>query len=344
MNNDISRKRFVLQWHITHRCNLRCGHCYQNEYASEMNAGDIDETLEKYMRYLDVNGYCGHIYLTGGEPLVHPYFFGIAEKIKENGLPLTVMTNGTLIGRDTANRMKWIGIDVVQVSLDGTKEIHDSVRGDGAFDKALNGIDRLTEQDIPVIVSFTAQRSNIKSFRELAKICEKHSVRKLWWDRVVIDASEDKDKLSLSSSDLKKMSGLAGKLRDEYKRPDGSSLVSCERALQFLGCSGDCPVYRCHAGKDMIIITADGSVMPCRRLPFVTGNIKDGEIGDILSSSDMIKQLNGSDVPEECAGCVYADRCGGGAKCVTYAQTGKLFARDVNCFIKPKNGFFDRLF
>ncbi|MBQ7645706.1 MAG: radical SAM protein [Clostridia bacterium] len=345
MSNDGNRAekcgirciKFILQWHITHRCNLRCKHCYQDEFKEEMSSTLIDETFDKYIRFIGSNGYSGHVYLTGGEPLVHPDFFRLVEKIKKRGLPLTVLTNGTLVDRDAANRMKWIGVDVVQVSLDGTKEIHDGIRGNGAFERALDGIDCLVSQKIHVIVSFTAQKTNIKSFKSLAEVCKEHGVKKLWWDRVVIESSGGNDGLSLSTSEFKKMSSLAGKLREKYMRPDGSSLVSCERSLQFLGCADGCRKYTCHAGKDMLIITADGSVMPCRRLPFVIGNIKDGEIADIFASSSLMKELRDSSAPEECAGCSHAGFCKGGAKCVTYAQTGKLFARDVNCCFKIKS-------
>ena len=335
-NCGIRCKKFILQWHITHRCNLRCKHCYQDDYCAEMTDAENFEVLDKYLRYLDENGYAGHIYLTGGEPLVHPGFFSLCEKIEEKGLPLTVMTNGTLIDRSAANRMKWAGVDVVQISLDGTKEIHDAIRGEGSFKKALEGIDHLVAQKIPVIVSFTAQRKNIKCFEESAGICRDHGVKKLWWDRVVIDAAQDRDKLSLSAADFKKMSKLAGKLREKYKNSDGGSLVSRERSLQFLGCRTECSVYTCHAGIDMLTVTADGAVMPCRRLPFSIGNIKDGEIADIIASSRLIEELHNSGIPGECLGCVHAEKCRGGAKCVTYSRTGELFGKDVDCYCKIK--------
>ena len=74
--------------------------------------------------------------------------------------------------------------------------------------------------------------------------------------------------------------------------------------------------------------------MPCRRLPFVIGNLAEGELSDLIAESAIMKALADPAPPEGCEKCRYLERCHGGAKCVTYAQTGKLNARDVNCWIK----------
>ena len=331
--NPAAPGRHVLQWHITHRCNLFCAHCYQDDRAAHTSAEALRETLDKYCRFLAKINCRGRVYLTGGEPLLHPAFFELAEEITRRGMAFSVLTNGTLIDLKTANRLALLHPAFVQVSLDGGGEVHDRVRGLYSFERALKGIDALTAMRIPVMVSFTAQKSNLNSFPALAKVCEQHGVRKLWWDRVVTDTPKLTEKLALTTRQFRRFVKKAARLRERYKRADGSSLISLERSLQCMD-GGGC--YTCHPGVNMITILADGAVMPCRRLPFTVGNIRDGELDELLFSDLTAQKLMQLPIPEECADCRYAKACRGGAKCVTYGQTGRLFVKDVNCFYKTK--------
>ncbi|MBQ1642831.1 MAG: radical SAM protein [Oscillospiraceae bacterium] len=315
----------ILQWHITHRCNLRCAHCYQSEYASEMSGEELFPALDKYERFLEEKHIHGHINLTGGEPLVHPDYFRLAREIRRRNMDLGILTNGTLIDREKAKLIAELRPLFVQVSLDGTRRIHNAVRGSGSFERAMRGIDWLKKEGVSVHVSFTAQRTNLNQLRPLARVCRVHKVDKLWFDRVVIPSDEDRSRLSLTTEEYKKLVETAGKLH-------ARGLVSCSRALQFLGCEkSEC--YRCGAGENLLIFLADGGIMPCRRLPFVIGNIRDGELKDILENSETMQSLANAPVPKDCLSCRYSGKCRGGAKCVTYAQTGLLFAKDVNCWL-----------
>ena len=322
----------ILQWHITHRCNLRCTHCYQDDYQCEMAESDIGEALEKYLRYLHLRGIPGQINLTGGEPMLHSSFWPLARRIRTEGLRLGILTNGTLTGKAEAREFAALKPVFVQVSLDGTRVTHDAIRGEGAFDRALEGIDCLKRAGVHVLVSFTAQKGNYRDFPELSEICRKHRVDKLWWDRVVTD---DVENLALSTDEFQEMSELAAQCRKRYRRLNGSSMVNCGRALQFLATGRRC-LYSCGAGGDLLIFLADGSIMPCRRLPFVIGNLRDGELRDILFKSRIMRQLAASHIPPECAPCPHRYACRGGSRCVTYAQTGRLDIRDVNCRYSPE--------
>ena len=320
----------ILQWHITHRCNLRCAHCYQEDYQFEMPWDQIQGALDKYLRYLRMRGMPGQINLTGGEPLTHSGFWPLAERVRAEGLRLGVLTNGTLIGEAEARRLNALRPVFVQVSLDGTRETHDAIRGAGSFDKALNGIDCLKRAGVHVLVSFTAQKGNYRDFEGLSKVCRKHRVDKLWWDRVVTD---DTRTLALSTDEFREICTVAARRRRRYRRLNDTSMVNCGRALQFLATGRPCK-YHCGAGGDLLIFLADGSVMPCRRLPFVIGNLSDGELQDIIAGSDIMRALAKPCVPEGCEGCAHLERCRGGARCVTYAQTGRWDVRDVNCFME----------
>ena len=51
----VRKQKHILQWHITHHCNLRCKHCYQNDYKSDMNMEDMLNVLEQYKEYINTH-------------------------------------------------------------------------------------------------------------------------------------------------------------------------------------------------------------------------------------------------------------------------------------------------
>lgn len=326
-----SRPRHVLQWHITHRCNLRCRHCYQEDFTQITPADQLYQILDKYSDFVSQNGFAGQVNLTGGEPLLHPEFFALAREIKGRGFRLGIMTNGTLIDEETAVKIKALKPVFVQVSLDGTGRTHDSIRGKGAFRQALAGIRQLKKQHIRVLVSFTAQKSNWRHLGPLAGICALLRVDKLWWDRVVTDNPADQAELALSTEEFQKLLRLTAGLQKLYRNREGGSMVTSQRALQFLGCAGDTG-YICSAGRTLAVVLANGDVMPCRRLPFVIGNIRESSFSEILEGSSLLGEWDAHPFPDSCMACPHLLRCRGGAKCIAYAQTGDCLARDPNCF------------
>ena len=322
--------RHYLQWHITHLCNLRCKHCYQEDYAFHMAEDRFYAYLEQYLAFVSARGLSPQINLTGGEPLLHPSFFTFAEEIRRRGAKWAVLTNGTLIDEEKAKRLASLTPVFVQVSLDGVKDTHDSIRGAGNFEKALRGIDLLKKADVKVLVSFTAQKGNAGDFAALAKVCRKHKVDKLWWDRVVTD---DTERLALSTDEFAALVRQANEVQERFRRFHAKTKIDNGRALQFL-CAREPCVYRCGAGGNLLIFLPNGDVMPCRRLPFVIGNLEKTPLEEIVAASDLMRELRETRPPEECRLCPKLSLCRGGAKCVTYARTGQLFARDVNCFMQ----------
>lgn len=325
MDDAVYRGAHVLQWHITHRCNLRCSHCYQTDYGRETTREELFGALDAYERFVRGRALAAQINLTGGEPLAHPDFFALAREIRRRGMALGVLSNGTLIGDAVAGRLADLDPRFVQISLDGTRRVHDAIRGEGSFDRAMYGVDALKRRGVRVNVSFTAQSLNYRSLVPLALQCRAHGVDKLWFDRVVIAKEEDASALSLTTEQFRALVKTAGRL-------SRLGLVDCGRSLQFLGAKGT-EVYRCGAGGELLILLADGGLMPCRRLPYVIGNIRDGEIEDIVSHSEIMRSLAAAPLPEGCRDCEYAARCRGGAKCVTCARTGDPFGKDVNCWL-----------
>ena len=234
-----------------------------------------------------------------------------------------LLTNGTTLTLQDAKYLKALNVVYVQISLDGCEAVHDAIRGKDSFQRALNGITALKSQGIYTDVSFTVQRENTGELKKLARLCAEYHVDKLWFDRVVIPADEDKNHLSLNTQTYYTICRTASRLNRKGR-------VSCARALQFLPCK-EKHIYHCMAGKTLLTLLADGTVMPCRRLPLTAGNVNNSTLCEIYRNSEVLQKIHHTPVPKECLSCRYAEACGGGAKCIAYARTGKFDVCDPDC-------------
>ena len=316
------QRPFTLQWHITHRCNLRCAHCYQTDYSAFASPDALFNAAEDYAALLETTGRRGFVNLTGGEPMTHPALFDLTAWLREHGIPFALLTNGTLISKREAKQLKAQGVTYVQVSLDGMRRTHDRIRGEGSFDMAVQGLSCLLQAGIDATVSFTAQSENRKDLPRLARFCRDLGVRKLWFDRVVIPAAEDTEGLSLSPKEAAKLMKTASHLARRCP-------VSCQRALQFLYAGG--APYQCRPGQDHLTLLADGTVLACRRLPLPLGKLPETSLVDIWQTSPLLNELKTHPAQEGCRGCPHENTCRGGAKCIAYAKTGDWRVTDPDC-------------
>lgn len=145
---EVTRNELRELWlHVTYRCNLTCKHCLLS--CSPTN--DMGElTLEECQTYVlkGMNQGVKAVYLTGGEPLLWPWFSDFLKwyYALESVLPLTILTNGTLITSELAKLLQGYvpqGLGL-RISMECyTKPNHEEFRGDGSFDQVLQGVRNL---------------------------------------------------------------------------------------------------------------------------------------------------------------------------------------------------------
>ncbi len=112
--------------------------------------------------------------LSGGEPLLHPQFWRVNDLLRNYDFRSVLLSNGTLITKEVAKRLQ---VHEVQVSLDGMKEGHESLRGRGTFQKALMAIDYLHEAGIQVSVATMIHKDNLKEFDSLVPLLESKEIK-----------------------------------------------------------------------------------------------------------------------------------------------------------------------
>ena len=158
-----------LELQITNRCNLQCRHCYIREGPhQDLSTKQIQWILEEFE---EIQGL--RLLLSGGEPLLHPLFGEINDILRNHGFRSVLLSNGTLITKEVAKRLL---VHEVQISLDGMKEGHESLRGKGTFEKTVMAIDHLQEANIRVSVATMIHRKNLSEFDQLASLLQSKNI------------------------------------------------------------------------------------------------------------------------------------------------------------------------
>lgn len=327
-------KKFILQWHITEFCNLKCKHCYQeNHQPVQLKFKELLDILNQYKELLKTFKMKGHINLTGGEPLVCPFFFDILKQFKkdENLYSFSILTNGTLINDEIARNIAKYKPEYVQVSLEGGKKTNDYIRGKNTYKKIAEGIKHLKKYNIFVSISFTANRQNYKEFPKVVKYALKHKVNNVWSDRY-IPIGDDKIIDTLNADETKEFLELMQKERMKLKnKKKCHTTISMYRALQFQ-MTNDFP-YSCTAGDTLLTVMENGDLVPCRRMPIVVGNLLKENMLQLYKKNDVLKELRKNKIPDECSQCEHSELCKGGLKCLTYAKFNDLNHKDNGCNI-----------
>ncbi len=339
MNRSERPKHLLMQWHITDRCNLRCQHCYQEGYSDEgPDFAQMLGILDQYEILLAALGngnrrIPGQINITGGEPFVRKDFLHLLREIRRRRIPFAILSNGSFIDQATASFLKALAPRFIQLSLEGTQIRHDTIRGDGDYARVLDSLRILKESGIRTLISFTAHRENFREFPEIADLCRRNGITRLWADRLIpLGAGDGGYTETLSPEETESFFQLmaASTKRRWYKIGDGA--VSMRRALQFL-VSGKQP-YRCNAGYGLITVMPDGTVLPCRRLPIPAGNIFDTSLTNIYFESKVLQELrNPANTGKGCETCPHQTECSGGLRCLAYSMTGDPYRADPGCWL-----------
>ena len=126
---------------LTYRCNLKCQFCYQRRQVDRFGARVTDKaqelSAEQIKGIIRQTPLWSLIVFTGGEPLSRRDALEIITYAARKRR-CHIVTNGTMITPDVAKALVNSGVMSVGISLDGDRELHDSVRGvPGAFDRVM---------------------------------------------------------------------------------------------------------------------------------------------------------------------------------------------------------------
>ena len=164
----------LIFWEVTKGCNLRCIHCRAT--ATELMS-PADLPTSKALNIISQIADFGSpiLVLSGGEPLYRQDIFELAEYATSRGLRTALATNGTLVTKDVAEKIRKAGIKRVSISLDGSDAItHDTFRGiPGAFEAAVYGMRNLQELGVSVQINTTIARHNAHQLPDVLELARR---------------------------------------------------------------------------------------------------------------------------------------------------------------------------
>ncbi|MDO8281614.1 MAG: PqqD family peptide modification chaperone [Thermodesulfovibrionia bacterium] len=329
--------------YTTLACNLRCKHCLVSAGAKlkdELSTEEVKKLVDDAVA-LGVNRF----YVTGGEPFIKDDIFEVIEYItKTKDRELILLTNATLFDDEKIKKLdKLKGPKLImQVSLEGPNaEIHDKLRGEGSFDKAVDGVKRLVAIGIIPIISTAISKYNEDNIKETSEFLSKLGIKDhhILWMHSKGRGASNVDELYVPSE---KVTSIMKEQRKVFQEQD--VIVDNEESLKARirykrGRKNDL----CNNCYEKICVNADGHVYPCGSLngdpAFDSGSIRDKSLKDIWLGSDMMKCGRENTVQDKdgCRDCYLKFFCGGGCTSHSYYASevdsgkGSIKAQDPYC-------------
>jgi len=225
---------------ITNKCNLNCFYCYAKD---DRNLKDL--TLTKWQQILDrlIENGLRVVLFSGGEPFLYHDLFSLIERYHKK-IIIEINSNGTFIDRECATKLKKYNLKSVQISLDSpTKQYHDSMRGEGSWEKAISAISALRENDIHVKINTVLTQKNESFIDGMIHLANKYGAE-------LITDSIKYHGQTQNSLDIK-----------NYKQSYKLGKESEFKVNKQLDENEFIPICQCQIGY--IAISSDGTLKPC---------------------------------------------------------------------------------
>ncbi|TCS84425.1 putative heme d1 biosynthesis radical SAM protein NirJ1 [Tepidibacillus fermentans] len=346
----------VVVWNVTRTCNLNCIHCYSN---SENKKYENELTSEEAMKMIDelAEFSVPVLLLSGGEPLIRPDILDLAEYAIQKGIRVTFSTNGTLIDKETAKRIKEIGVGYVGISFDGIDEKHDEFRRTkGSFKKALQGLRNLVEVNQRVGLRFTINKHNYLQLHQIFDFIEKENINRACFYHlgysgrgsqmmkddltheetrdavdIIVERTLDFHRRGLDKEILtvdNHADGVYLYLKMKDQNPDQAAYI-----LEMLQRNGGN-----RSGIAIANIDWKGDVHADQfTMNHTFGNVRDTHFGDIWTKAEhpILQGLKNRKplLKGRCASCQWLEICNGNFRSRAEAATGDFWESDPACYL-----------
>ncbi|GAB5046505.1 radical SAM protein [Thermodesulfovibrio sp. TK110] len=286
-----------LELQITNQCNLRCKHCFVDRQKPQtLSFEKIQKILKEFEQMQGLR-----VLITGGEPLLHPEFEKINDFIKELAIRKILFTNGLLLNDKI---LKNLNVEEIQISLDGMKKGHESLRGKGTFDKTIDAIKRAIEYGFQVSIATVIHKGNLTEFDKLENLIKGLKIREWTVDALTI------------TGNLKLHQEVWVPPEEAYKimQRYGFSMEDHPKAEEY-GC-----------GAHLLTVLATGLVAFC-------SFYEDEPIGNIDEGLENLwkkkKQIILKELDCSKTNCPFLQECRGGCRFRAMVLTGRKNAPDL---------------
>ena len=347
----------VVVWNSTRTCNLKCRHCYMSsdakKYANELTTAEAKQFID------DLADFKVPVLLfSGGEPLIRPDFFELADYAAKKGVRPTLSTNGTLITPEVARKIKEIGVGYVGISLDGLREVNDKFRGkEGAFEAAMNGIKNCVTVGQRVGLRFTINHHNIQELENIFDFIEAENINRVCFYHLVYSGRGNQmmDEDVTAAESRRAMDIIIRRTRDFEERGLKKEILTvdnhCDGVYMYLKALAEGKdelaaqikkYISMNGGNRSGIAFAEvdplGYVHPDQFTQHHTfGNVRERKFGDIWqdTSNPIMAGLKDRKplLKGRCAKCKFLDNCNGNFRTRAEARTGDFWESDPSCYL-----------
>ena len=359
---------FLVVWNYTDACNLRCKHCYQGAGKMSEDELSLDERLNIVDQLADNDVVA--IAFSGGEALLRDDFWEVARYASNKGLYLSLATNGTLLTKDVVRRLRDVGVEYFEISLDSVDPVkHDAFRGvNGAWERTVAGIKNVVAQDGAYsCIANTITNENYRELDALVAFSRKLGVnRTLIFNFIPVGRGSDIIDMDLSPDErehvLQQMYGYLSDQDESFEilttAPQFSRVCMMNSqngimSLAHFGAAGFSDkvgllaeyIGGCGAGRMYCAIQPNGIVTPCVFMPIPVGDLRSESFIDIWKNAEVMQSLRERhDLKEHCGSCDYKNVCGG-CRARAYAYFNDIKAPDIGCIynLRAYNALKDKL-
>jgi radical SAM protein with 4Fe4S-binding SPASM domain len=318
-------------WEITLKCNLRCSHCGSSAGLPRPNELNTQECFRLCEELAELG--CEDVSLMGGEPFLREDWFSIGQCVKNLGMNLSIVSNGTIL-KKYIEKISQLKPKVVGISLDGLKESHEKIRGKDTFEKTMMAIELLREKEIETTVITTVSKINFKDLPEMKNLFYKKGVN--WQIQVAMPFGNFKKEQMLSKEEFYATALFIAKERIENSFKD-LPVIGAHCYGYYSKILPGCSWEGCTAGISSIGITSDGGIVGCLSMGnnrFIEGNIREKSLREIWEDPNNFaynRKFSKEQLGPNCKDCKYGAICKGGCNAMSYTLTGR-FHNDPYCF------------
>ena len=347
----------VVVWNSTRTCNLKCRHCYMDsdakKYSDELSTDEAKKFIDDLAEFK-----VPVLLFSGGEPLIREDFFELAEYAVKKNIRPTLSTNGTLITKKIAEKIKNIGVGYVGISLDGLKDVNDKFRGvDGAYQKAMQGIENCVAVGQRVGLRFTINHHNFEELDKIFDFIEEEKINRVCFYHLVYSGRGNKmmdedlttqesrqamDKIIERTKDFENR-GLEKEILTVDNHCDGIYMYlkflregdkkTAEQIKKFISMNGGN-----RSGIAFAEVDPAGYVHPDQFTQHHTfGNVRDKKFGKIWTdlSNQILAGLKNRKplLKGRCSTCKFLDNCNGNFRTRAEAKTGDFWQSDPACYL-----------
>lgn len=335
---------FSFQWHITDDCDQRCKHCYifsgnECKKPDSMTWEQMQSAFYNCLDFCKVYDRLPYFYLTGGDPILHPDFWRLLELFREKAVPFTIMGNPFHLDDKVCRRLKELGCEKYQMSIDGLRETHDWFRKPGSFDCTLEKIGCINRAGIRSVIMTTVSKKNISEITGIIDEVVKAGVNVFAFSRYV-PGKGDLDS-SMSPREYRALLAECDKKFKEYeaagcdtyfnKKDHLWTLYEYETGAFKLPEKADGKIHvGCNCGNCHITILPTGDIYACRRVAeSKVGNIFEDRLADVwVTSMESYRDYTKFSKCSKCELLAYCRGCPAVAK----GTNGDFYADDPQCW------------